>query len=380
MSEILQNLSFDQFSFWFGFLAGVLGFWLFTRLAPTFPGFWQRIQSSSQKARTNFSPNSAVRLRHSTHRYVQGLHLASALFSLDEIVVEPRLLTLPQLNDPEEDEQQLDSLSSTIPYMPDWPELAARYSTKTITLAEALSAGANLVLIGNPGSGKTVSLAHLVCQIVRREESVGDLVKLLPIYLHLSDALPDSKFSEPPLNHIVNAVHSSLDSFPINRLEKVLATTIQNGRALLLIDGLDEVAQTTHLEAISFIKALTESFPGIRIVVCASTENFSGLTEIGLIPVAMAVWDQEQYVKFVRKWSSSWWRFIRPSIQDDSEIIDPRLLNAWLLADNPVITPFDATMKAWSVFAGDSSGPGYVDAIESYIRRMTNHLQKSRFP
>jgi HEAT repeat protein len=378
MSAMLQNLSFGQFSFWLGLLAGVLGFWLYTKLAPSFPGFWRRLQSGSEKARTSLTPNSTVRQREATLRHVQSLHLASALFSLDEIIVEPRLLAVPDLEDPDKEDEQLIFNDSTIPYMPDWPELAARYSTRTITLSTALSAGANLVLIGNPGSGKTVSLAHLACQLVRRAETVGNLSKLLPIYLHIADALPDGKFTEAPLGHIVNAVHPYSEYLPINRLEKLIGSSLQNNQALLLIDGLDEVSQSAHNEATAFIKGIYAAYPGIRMVVSASTENISGLTELGLVPVAMAVWNQEQYVKFVRKWSSSWWRFIRPSRQSEGDLIDPRLLNAWLLADNPVISPFDATMKAWSVFAGDATGPGYVDAIEACIHRMTAHLQNSR--
>lgn len=378
MSAILENLSFDQFSFWIGVLSGVLGFWLITKLAPSFPGFWRRIQSNSQIARTTFSPNSSLKLKNDTLRHVQGLHLASALFSLDEIIVEPRLMTMPQLDELDENERILNSLSTVIPYMPDWPELAAYYGLMTISLADALSAGANIILIGKPGSGKTVALANLVCQIARHDGAAASVSKYLPIYLHLADALPDGKFTDPSLNHLLRAVSSYSDSMPSNRLERVLTNSLLNGRALLLIDGLDEVSQSTHLESVSFISDIRKSFPRCRMVVSASPENISGLAPLGFMPAAMAAWNHAWYVKFVHKWSSSWWRFIRPAMQAGSELIDPRLLNAWLLADTPVISPFDATIKAWAVFAGDASGPGYLEAIESYIKRMTSHLPKAR--
>lgn len=311
-------------------------------------------------------------------RHVQGLHISAALFSLDEIIVEPRLISANQINAADEDEAQRNLFSATIPYLPDWPELAARYSTKTISLAEALSAGANLVLQGNPGSGKTVALAHLVCQIVRREGSVGSLTKLLPIYFHIVDALPEGKYSSTPLKHIIEGVQSYSNSVSEARLERLISSSLENRQAILLVDGLDELSQPAHIEATSFIKSITEVYPQIRMVVSASPENISGLTELGLTPVAVAVWNQDQYVKFVHKWSRSWWRFIRPSMLSEVELIDPRLLNAWLLADHAVISPFDATMKAWSVFAGDVAGPHPTDAIESYVNRMTHNLKNSR--
>ena len=54
-----------------------------------------------------------------------------------------------------------DAVTLTLPYLPAWPELAAIYNTATLTLGQALSGGMNLVIIGQPGIGKTVALAHL---------------------------------------------------------------------------------------------------------------------------------------------------------------------------------------------------------------------------
>jgi HEAT repeat protein len=272
----------------------------------------------------------------------------------------------------------VDILSQTIPYLPDWPELAARYSCRTLSLSEALSSGANLILTGGPGSGKSVALAHLICQIVRRDEAVGDMSAFTPIYIHVSDLLPDGHFNLTLLEHIGPAVHTYANAISINRIDSILRQVLQSGTGLLLIDGLDEVSLQLHQEVIDFLKSVIKEFPQVRLVVTCSPENFSGMVDLGLVPVAMSNWNQSQYLIFIRKWSRSWFRYIRPTIQDDIEQIDPRLLNAWLLAEKPVINPFDATMKAWTVFAGDTLGPGYVDAIESYIWRTTNHLENSR--
>jgi hypothetical protein len=92
----------------------------------------------------------------------------------------------------------------------------------------------------------------------------------------------------------------------------------------------------------------------------------------------MASWNENVYLKFVQNWSRNWYHFIRPTIPEEIEQVDPRLLNAWLSADNPIISPFDATMKVWAAFAGDTLGPSKVEAIESYIWRLTHHLAKSR--
>jgi len=378
MSGFLQNFSFDQISFWIGFIAGALGLWLITKLSPGFPQLLNRIRTRSRIARSNLTLNNVARLRQEILHYVQGLHLASPMFSLDEIVVESQILAQPHPVQPGEEESPTNILSLTIPYLPDWPELAARYSANTISLARSLSGGANLILTGHPGSGKTTALAHLVCQIVRRDASAKELTQLLPIYVHVADLLPEDKFSNQPLDHIITAISAYAGSFSASRLENVLEQPFQAGKVLLLVDGLDEVSPTIHQEVVAFLNRVIQFYPNTRFVVTATPENFSGLAEFGFIPVAMAAWDERQYYKFIRKWSQSWFRYIRPTMQGEIEQVDPRLLNAWLLAENPVVSPFEATLKAWSAFAGDTIGPGYVDAIESYIWRLTNHLPKSR--
>ncbi len=378
MSGLFQNLAFDQISFWIGFVAGALGFWLFSKLVPAFPGFISNIRTRSGKARSSLILGNTERLRQETLRHVQGIHLASPLFSLDEILVEPRILAPPPQWGQNGDNSAKDILSKSIPYLPDWPELAARYSAHTITLSEALSAGANLILMGSPGSGKSIALAHLVCQIVRREKEASGLMDYLPLFVHVTDLFPEAQFTDHPLDHILPAVQKYANSISSNKLETLLRQSFHSGRAILLLDGLDEVPPKFHEEVISFLKILLEEYPRVRMVITSSPGNFSGLVDLGLIPVAIADWNEHQYLFFIRKWSRSWFRYIRPAVQENIEQVDPRLLNAWLLAEHPVITPFDATMKAWSVFAGDTVGPGYVDAIESYIWRQTNHLKNSR--
>ncbi len=378
MSGFFSNLAFDQISFWVGFVAGALGLWLISKLLPTLPGLAKSVRTRSGNARSRLILGNAERLRQETLRHVQGIHLASSLFSLDEVLVEPRVLSPPPQWQTNEDSTVEDVLSQSIPYLPDWPELAARYSAHTISLPEALSSGANLILMGNPGSGKSVALAHLVCQIVRRDEAASELIDYLPVFIHVADLLPEARFTNHPLEFILPAVHDYADSISAARLENLLRQSFVSGRALLLLDGLDEVPPKFHNEVVVFLGTLLDEYPRTRVVVACSPDNISGLIDLRLFPVAMANWNEFQYLAFIRKWSRSWFRYIRPLIQDEIEQVDPRLLNAWLLAGNQVISPFDATMKAWSVFAGDTVGPGYIDAIESYIWRITNHLENSR--
>jgi HEAT repeat protein len=378
MFDFLQDLVFNQISFIIGFLAGALGFWLVTKLRPALPGIAQGIRTKSRKGTSRLISGNANRLSQDMLRHVQGLHLASPLFALDEVLVEPRVLAPPKAAQPGEESLHASILDEILPYIPDWPELAARYSAKTFSLATALSAGANLVLTGSPGSGKTTALAHLVCQVVRNELSEGDFPKLIPVYTHVADLFPSKNLEQPLIDVISETVQHYCDSLSGNRLESLLNQSFQDGRILLLVDGLDEVDGEYHTLVVKYLSNLLAAYPNTRMVVTANPENYTGLIGLDFVPVSIAAWNGDQYLAFINKWARSWYRHIRPLLDKDAAQIDPRLLNAWQLAENPIISPFDATLKAWAIFSGDLAGPGYLDALESYVWRLTSNLKESR--
>lgn len=378
MADFFQNLVYNQFSFLIGFAAGALGLWLFTKLRPALPGLIHAIRTRSKSGGAKLLSSNADRLGQDTMRYVQGLHIASPLFALDEVLVEPRILAPPIPAEPGREISPENVLSQIIPYLPDWPELAARYSAKTFSLTSALSAGANLVLCGGSGSGKTTALACLIGQIVRKDPSAKAVQGYLPVYTHVSDLFPEKSFDGALIDSIRDAVNVYSGSLSASRIENLLQQAFQKGKILLLVDGLDEVDPDFQRGVTKFLDKLLKEYPQTRLVVTSTPENTSGLPELGLVPVAIAAWDEHQYLSFINKWSRSWFRNIRPMLAEGIDQIDPRLLNAWQLADNPIISPFDAVLKAWTVFAGDTVGPGYIDALESYIWRMTNHLDESR--
>jgi flagellar biosynthesis GTPase FlhF len=116
--------------------------------------------------RGNLSTSIDARLRNDVYRIAQKQHLSSSLFSLDDIAIVPKVL-IPLIQASKSIElAPTDSVSLTVPYIPDWPEMASVYKASTMTLVEALQGGANIILGGHPGSGKTVALAWLASSIV----------------------------------------------------------------------------------------------------------------------------------------------------------------------------------------------------------------------
>src|ERR671919_2687648 len=151
----------DPFSFFFGFAVGVLFVWLLSRPRPLFTQVRESAKEQREAAQTRRASGVENNFRRITLRRAQGMHLASSLFSLDEILQEPRLIAPPARVEPGVIGIPEDIISQTLPDMPAWPELAAIYRAPTLGVTEAITGGATIVIVGAAGTGKTVGLAHL---------------------------------------------------------------------------------------------------------------------------------------------------------------------------------------------------------------------------
>jgi HEAT repeat protein len=379
MIDQLKRIEIEGISFWIGFAAATVFWWLILKLRPYVKKSIASMKASAQAARESMQTGAEQKLRAETLKFAQTLHLASPLFALDEILMPPRLMPPPVMIVPGQ-EPPLDYIAENlIPYLPDFPELTGAYNGHTISLHEALKGGANLLLTGNPGSGKTTALAYLASSLARREDSLGNLRKHIPIYLHANDLLPALDLEEPTLTPIMDALAARLPNVKQTRLNEIINSAFRQGRVVLLIDGLDEISAEPLQDICDYLEELLDGYPEIRIVAAADPRFVDGLPALGLVSIAMATWNTRQQAAFIQKWSDLWQRFVEPTTEDEeSSSIDTILLNGWLLVDNSALTPLEFTLKVWSAYARDARGPTGIDAIEAYLRRMSVGINKVR--
>lgn len=378
MPGFLSNFSLDSISFGLGFISGVLLLWILGKLLPIIRTTWRDWRANRLETRSMASSATEVHFRFDTLRLAQRMHLAAPLFALDEIAVAPRLQAPPIQVEPGQDLQIEDIATLTIPYLPDWPELPAVYRARTLTMAQALSQDANLILMGSSGSGKTVALAHFASQVVRRDPSIGKLGDYIPVLVHVSDLLPQGQFTGNPLDTLTQAVSSQASKNNLTRLVELLQQALTAGRVLLLLDGLDECPPALHTEGIAYLKRLIEQFPGTRLVVAASPNNISGLTGLGLMPVAISGWDKPTCQLFIHLWGDRWQKLVVPAQDPSITPIDQHLMDAWLGGASDLLSPLELTLKVWSAYAGDALGAGSREAIKSYLDRITAGMSEAR--
>ncbi|MFN2120586.1 MAG: hypothetical protein ACK2T0_09365, partial [Anaerolineales bacterium] len=199
----MQGVSLDPLSFVFGLAVASILWWSISRSRPLLRELSANLSRRRVQARERRMSVAEENYRRETLRRAQGMHLAAPLFPLQDVAQEPRLLAPPAVIEPGSRTISEDAVSLTVPYMPGWPELGAVYHAPTLDLGQALAGGANVVIIGQPGAGKTVALAWLAILAANHSESLGALEDSVPFLLHVSDLSLPTPNAREALNRII---------------------------------------------------------------------------------------------------------------------------------------------------------------------------------
>jgi hypothetical protein len=405
--SFFRDLKLGSPSFWLVFILGIIFAYLLSRLRISIPNLILSLRKNIGGVQKTFSISTEVRLRNDIYRFVQKQHLAATLFSLDEIVNVPKVLT-PLIQAQKSIElEPTDSVSLSVPYIPDWPELAAVYKASTMTIIEALQGGANIILTGHPGSGKTVALAWLASSIIRDDPGLGILQGLLPLYIdaidiyHLlenKDEVPISPVkpgigksgtnkdiprkkgqnSSVSLDVLIKAISCYASPLTLTRLPGVIQVALEKQRALLLIDRADELPPNQSRVITNYIESLLKFYPKLRIVTALSYDDLAGLPALGFSLLGMAAWTDDDRDSFLQRWSQLWDKWIYPSGQNHKKKVRSHYLKSWLKVNNAMLKPFEFVLKVWAAYSGDAIGTDGSSSIEAYIRRMTSNASNIR--
>ena len=157
----------------------------------------------------------------------------------------------------------------------------------------------NLVILGDPGSGKTTHLKRLVLACLRQgPDGLGLPDDILPVFLPLRE-LED-------LHQGIDAfIEKTLDSPHLNMPQGFGKRLLERGRLLLLFDGLDEVSDPKQRAKVArWIEGAVKARPDcISVVTC----RFAGYDEASrldadFLELHLRPMTQEQSESFIRNW------------------------------------------------------------------------------
>lgn len=342
---------FDLWSALIGLLAGVLGAVLFRRFRQPAINLWQRLLGQAHELRRRMSAGVEGRYREEVAQYAQDRHLGVGAAQLEEIFVPPRFLT--PLPEPQLEEggilprQQLAYL---------WPELAAQVATEppaTLSLGKMVSSVRRAAVIGPPGGGKSTTLAYLAlsCAQAKSSEELDFGPDTFPLYAHLAELVLASDEEEIPAGEpLLNAIQSRAGSMTADRLPALLRQILQEGRAVILLDGWDELAPTERPPIVHWLTELLNLYPDNQFIMSAPLVGYGPLLELGFIPLIIQSWGMAEVTRLARRWANTLGATL-PTVREHQRSGAAKIpaLDFWQAG----MTPLDTTLNLWLMLAGE---------------------------
>jgi len=366
MTRFLPELYIDLSSFWAGIILAILLLVLFLVYRKRLKSFLSRAISAIINFRESLSVTSDSDYIQVLYKYIQGLHIYADYFPLESILVPTNCIAPPPYLFPEKISLDTSLIQQVIGYDPLLPELNSEFFGPTFPLIDAVRAGANLCLIGFPGSGKTTAIAACIGSLIKFTDTEEQTDPRIPFYVKAHHVLAQFP-SQDLLGILLKALELNKSFLAIPNFPKYLTNAIKTDRSILFIDDVDSLAPEDVNRMANFITALRTQIPGLQIVATASPSCLGNLVKAPIEFLSISPWGNKEKHIFLEKLSSLW-----SSIQSADSPVENRdffVLNSMLVASGQNLTPLEFTLKSASAYSGDLAGPSGLDAIEAYLQR-----------
>ncbi|MBI4661466.1 MAG: SUMF1/EgtB/PvdO family nonheme iron enzyme [Verrucomicrobia bacterium] len=187
---------------------------------------------------------------------------------------------------------------------------------KPLSALQAVARHSCFVLKGDPGSGKSTFLSYLsLCLAKHHLEPDGPWLKRLegwpaearwiPITVVLRDfvrALPE-KLPEPNPRRFWDFFARTLEDAKLSACAAALETALDNGHAIVFLDGLDEVPTDVQRDYVrACVLKFAERFRRSRLVLTCRTLPYEAMRLEGVPDFELAPFDDGKIAAFITAW------------------------------------------------------------------------------
>ena len=189
---------------------------------------------------------------------------------------------------------------------------------------EAVSANRGIVLLGDPGSGKSTFVNHLAHCLAQHAlepkqawllrlpgwpESEGGLLPVMVILRDYARSILDN--DQPDLAHLWQFISAELKAQNLTAAIKPILANLEDGKALVLLDGLDEVTTVAQRRFVrDVVSAFMRRYPDNRYLLTCRILSYQAPTSpdgedlrIQALPAyTLAPLDEPKQDRFVAAW------------------------------------------------------------------------------
>ena len=290
-------------------------------------------------------------------------HLLRHAFPLESVLIPPKLLHPPKYLYPEYYTSSSSLVTLFFPYTPDWPELSAQFPVDTISYKQLAHVHDKTLILGQPGSGKTVLLSALVISMVQDNDEAN-----FPIFLSAKDLLAHIQEEKDALSPLVATYSDNIAQISYSQMQYILKTKINQQQALLLIDDMDHLQQDENEILLNYLKALESSYHFSRIILAADANCIGKELAQQYFPLTLSSWSSVEQNEFVNRFHKAWLDCNFENQTVDHKAIDPGLLSKWIQEETLYYSPFEITLRAWLIMSGMTCGTTNLECLTYWIK------------
>ncbi len=159
-----------------------------------------------------------------------------------------------------------------------------------------------MVILGPPGSGKSTLLEHLTLTYAQNSRQNSRRPRLIPVLLYLRDVQEAIATDPPPtLSALVDQQENLQD---LKRSPDWFETRLKLGKCLVMLDGLDEVADSHRRQQVSqWCDRQIQRYPTTPFILTSRPFGYRSapLTQVGMV-LEIQPFDLKQMQQFVQNW------------------------------------------------------------------------------
>ena len=206
--------------------------------------------------------------------------------------------------------------------------LHERVETEPVEAIKVLKRGTNMVILGDPGSGKSSLVKYMVANVAGsqiREDKLAfpQLESVLPVLLELRKILPSLRADNLPpkedprrrrelANRVVGGAVSFIKDLGCDSFEDQLRHLFDEKKIFLVFDGLDEVPAEDRLLVRETVGVAIDLLTDSNVIITCRTRSyveeavFEGLDTYEIQPL-----DEDQITHFVEAWYTAQYKLRR---------------------------------------------------------------------
>lgn len=361
--------------------------------------------------------------------YAQQEHLLGHKVALNRLLVEPHFIPSEPFAEPPDDDVPQDPFR-IVPKLHDLPFMYAPYNVPSLSIQDLSFGERAIALLGLPGSGRTTALLTIalwalgevdfkpqvdtITAQIEAEESglkaderaarikdrmaiqerarerlalesgktleqakntvdplgLSPYKRLMPTYIHLANLTLDShewRHETDPAEPWMRALQHHVGGTLARVMPPALYTQLTQKRALLLLDGYDELTPDHQQRVNAWLAAFVQHYPNVSLIVAASPNGYGALLHAGLTPVYLRTWADPTVKQAVTQTAEAWPQLNTQGRREAAPVPDD--LRQTVLEDLRGFTPQDIVLKARAVFAGECAPEDTpTDFMAAYLR------------